>query len=188
MRRHGAAWALMAFLLAGPAAADPVDYDVLDKAGHAAEAARLKIAPISALPTPARPVMISVDPAADHDVLPLAQLCAFGNANPVSDMVRRLVAQLPPSADASAPALQLRITQGRSSRRCVEVKELNMRCITRVVLGGEAQTGDQPPRPVQVVVERDASTVGPFCEGLARGTGIITREAAIQLLEKALAN
>lgn len=178
-----ARWLLaLAALLGTPAAARDIDYAAIDAPGFARLAARLKIAPVTPLPPEAATVALTAAPAADHDVLPLGQYCVFRVNNPVS----RLVAGLTPSAPAVAPRSAVAITAARSFRRCVEVGELNVRCITRVTLDATVTSGDQPARPLSVVVERDAS-IGGFCEDVAQGVGVVTREAVHQLISRALA-
>jgi hypothetical protein len=167
--------------LGGPAPAREVDYAAIDAQGFAATAARLKIAPVMPLPPGAAGVALAAQPAADHDVMALGQYCVFRITNPVTRLVAQLAAAPPP-----APAVSISITRARSFRRCVEVGELNVRCITRVTLDADVARSGQPARPLTVIVERDAS-IGGFCEDVARGVGVITRQAMHELLDRATA-
>lgn len=177
-------------LTASAGLAREIDYTKLDAVGFAATAQRLKIAPVSAAVPLARPLAVTVAAAADHETLALGIYCAaFDIANPVSRLMAMLAAEAASPAQAAqgegAP-LRLTVTTARSWRRCVEVGELNVRCITRVTLAGEVAAGEAAARPVTVSVERDAS-IGPFCEAMAQGVGVVTREAAQQLLAAATA-
>jgi hypothetical protein len=177
-------WALAvaaAMLASAPAAAREVDYAAIEAQGFAALAARLKIAPITRLPPGAAGVALVAAAAADHDVLALGQYCVFGIRNPVTRLAALLAASPP-----QQPAVAVSITRARSFRRCMEVGELNVRCITRVTLDATVTRGDQPAQPVTVTVERDAS-IGGFCEDVAQGVGVITRQAVHELLTRAAA-
>jgi hypothetical protein len=167
--------------LAAPAAAREVNYAAIDTPGFAALAARLKIAPITVLPPGALPVGLTAAPAADHEVLRLGQYCDVVVMNPVSQLVALMAAPPPPS-----PLAEVAITRARSFRRCLELSEMNVRCITRVTLDASVTKPDHPTRPISVVVERDAS-VGGFCEELAQGVGVVTRQAVHELIAKAVA-
>jgi hypothetical protein len=183
-----AAVALAALLVAAPSQARDVQLEWLAPASFAKEAAGLKIN-VSPVPVPGPfAIMLTAAPSLDHETLRLGISCsAYKINNPVSailDMVAR---------EASAPAappLRISIATARSMTRCVEVKEYNVRCITRVTLNGEAvvpASEGQTERslPLTLTLERDSS-VGGFCENTAKGVGLVTREAAQQLVAAAI--
>lgn len=173
---------LVAAWLASPAVAREVNYATIDAPGFTALAARLKIAPITALLPGPLPVVLTAAPAADHEVLRLGQYCDVTIINPVSQLVALMATPPPPS-----PSVEVAITRARSFRRCLELSEMNVRCITRVTLDADVTSSGQLKRPVTVIVERDAS-VGGFCEDVAQGVGVITRQAVHELIAKAVAD
>jgi hypothetical protein len=180
-----------------PSGTRAVDYVALTPAETAAIATDLKIRDIR--PGPERaPLDIAVEalPEADHQSLVLGNYCsAYKLWNPVSLMLGQLAFEADrdgtPGAAAGQPLLTVRLTGARSFRRCVEVSEANIRCITRVTLSGEAvhRAADGAERrvPVDAQVERDSS-VGGFCGGIARALGVVSRQAGQELLAKALAS
>jgi hypothetical protein len=174
-------WLLVAAGLATPSVAREVNYAAIDTQGFAALAARLKIAPITSLPSGALPVTLTATPATDHEVLRLGQYCDVMIKNPVSQLVALMAAPPPQS-----PSAEVAITRARSFRRCLELSEMNIRCITRVTLDASVTRPDQPTHSLSVVVERDAS-VGGFCEDVAQGVGVVTRQALHELIAKAVA-
>jgi hypothetical protein len=148
-------------------------------------------------PPPARTaidIVLEAAPAADHMSLALGNYCsAYKIWNPTGAMLKALAAEADRDgvlgSSGQGPLLTLRLDSARSYRRCVEVKEANARCITRVTLSGEAihRAADNSERRVSLKadVERDSS-VGGFCGGINRALGVITREAGQQLLADAL--
>lgn len=186
MRRVAAA--LLAVLLAGGAAARNVDYS-LDDAAMRAAAERLKITPVS--PPPARgedDIALVIAPGVDHETLALGMLCsAYKVRNPVSALLPRIAAAWDRDGDFATPpgqaAVTLRITAGRSYRRCIAVGEMDARCITKVTIDGVVEANGRSA-PVSGMAERDAS-IGGFCGALAQGIGVVGREAAIALIADA---
>lgn len=189
-----AALLAVALVVAAPASARTVDYTALTPANFSAEAAAMKVAPVSAPPARgARVITAEIAPAADHEVLTLGNYCsAYKVENPISVLMKQLVAEAGPDPAVPAASIPLKIVveTARSNQRCVEVKEYNNRCIARVTITGRAETADAAGGtrsiPLKTSIERDSS-VGGFCEGRARGLAIISREAGQQFLAAALA-
>jgi hypothetical protein len=179
---------VVALALAGPAAGRVVDYAELDQARFEADAARLKIQPISGAPAaPARTLVVELDPSINHETLALGLACSFYEVqNPMSVLFSQLLAEAGPAAAPDGARLEARVTRARSWRRCVEVGEMNYRCITRVMLTGSVPNGGGEARAISVSVERDAS-IGGLCENLAQGVGVVSREAALQFIAAAQA-
>lgn len=172
-----------------------VEYETLTPAETEAIALDLKITGISPAPAKA-PVDIAVEaqPAADHLSLALGNYCsAYKVWNPVSLMLTNLAAEADRDGVAAVPEgqplLLLKLASARSFRRCVEVSEYNVRCITRVSLSGEAvrreADGAERKAPISVQVERDSST-GGFCGGIARSLSVVSRQAGQEFLAAAL--
>ncbi len=184
--------ALIAILgIVGAAAARNVDYAALTPEKFASEAERLKIAPISPLPDiSARPLFtIRLAAALKHETLALGNYCAVAVTNDVAAMMQKLVEDLKTEQEVAAtgPEIIIALSQARSYRRCIEVAEMNIRCITTVMLVGSKWPDSAAAKQISVRVERDSS-VGGFCENVARGVGIVTREAGQQFLAAALAD
>lgn len=176
-------------LCAGSAAARVVDYKSINAGNFAAQAAELKIAPVSAPPTrTGRDIAGQIAPGVDHEVLTLGTYCsAYKVENPISSMLVALFAEATrdPATPATAARLTIKVAAARSNQRCVEVKEYNVRCIARVTITGEVEVEGRSA-PVSVSVERDSS-VGGICGDRARGMGLVSREAGQQFLAAALA-
>lgn len=189
--RFAAAFAICAVAaLAGPAQSRVVDYSTLTAEGFVSEAARLKIAPISPPPASSgRDIVARIAATGiDHEVLTLGNYCsAYKVENPISAMLQGLfvAAARPPGLPSAADAVTIAVTSARSNQRCVEVKEMNVRCIARVTIVGEAEAG-QRKVPLSVSVERDSSVTG-LCGDRGRAVGVISREAGLQFLAAALA-
>jgi hypothetical protein len=178
-----------------PSGARAIDYAALTPAETTAIATDLKIRDITPAP-PRAAVDIAVEalPAADHQSLALGNYCSgYKLWNPVGLMLGALAAEADrdgtPGAAEGQPLLTIRLTAGRSFRRCVEVAEYNTRCITRVTLAGEAvhraADGTERRVPIETQVERDSSVAG-FCGGIARALGVVSRQAGQELIDKAL--
>lgn len=176
-------------LAAAPAAARVVDYSI-DEAGYGKAAAELKITPLAELSPPVNwRVELTAAPMVDHETMALGMYCSGKVENPISLMLKRMADRFAQPAAGQPARLTIEVTEARSYRRCIEADELVMRCITRVRLKGEAVAeGPQGSRrfPVAADVERTASVDG-FCGGLARGIGTISRQAAIALINDAVA-
>lgn len=184
-----AALLALAALAAMPASAREVDVARLTPDGFVKDAANLKIA----VTAPAAPgpyaLTVTAAPATDHETLRLGLYCsAYQVRTPMTAILKLVAAE---ASLAAGPVLAVSVTGARSMSRCVELKEYNVRCITRVTVTGEATLpalGDAAPgrAPLSVTVERDAS-VGGFCEDISRGIGVVSREAAQQFLAAAIA-
>lgn len=172
-----------------------VEYAALTAAETQAIATDLKITAISPAPEKA-PVNVALEvaPSADHISLALGNFCsAYKLWNPVSLMLEKVVAEADPDGVAGAagdqPLLTLKLASARSFRRCVEVAEYNVRCITRVSLSGEAVhrsvDGSERRAPISVQVERDSS-IGGFCGGIGKALSVISRQAGQEYLAAAL--
>lgn len=180
-----------------PSGSRAIDYAALTPAEVASIADDLKMRDISPAP-PRASVDIAVEalPQADHQSLALGNYCSgYKLWNPVGLMLGTVAAETDrdgtPGADAGQPLLTVRLVSARSFRRCVEIAEYNVRCITRVTLSGEAvhraAEGTERRAPVDVQVERDSS-VGGFCGGIARALGVVSRQAGLELIAKAIAS
>ncbi len=175
-------------LAAAPASARVVDYTIDDAAMRAA-ATELKIAPFTPLPSRGgRTVALTVDPGADQPTLALGILCsAYKVENPVSRLMAGLVAtwakdgRITPAADQAQ--VRLHVTSARSYRRCVEMGEMNGRCITKTMIAGTVEADGQTSA-IAGEAERDAS-IGGFCGSLAKGIGVVSREAGLALIADA---
>lgn len=181
---------LAALALPALANARSVDYS-LPPAAIIAGGQELKITPLTSELHPAiRIDTVTAAPAVDHVNLSLARFCsAYKVENPISQLFAALKAEWNAAADSAAGApltpVRLTIDSASSYRRCVEVAEMNVRCITKVRIAGTVTSGDAgAPVAVTGEAERDAS-VGGLCGNLARGVGVVSREAAIALMRDA---
>ena len=180
MKRLGAvAGTILA--VAAPAAARTVELQRLTPAGFLADADNLTIKVTPPAAPGRQALMVVAAPGLDHETLRLGIFCsAYKVMLPVTAIVEMVASEA--SAPAPAPTLTLTVASARSSSRCVQIGELNVRCINKVSISGTADA-----RPVAVSVERDAS-VGGFCEDIARGLGVVAREAAQQFIAAATAD
>lgn len=194
--RAGAALAALTLGLAAVAAnARTVDYS-LNHAALEQAAVQQHIGQIS--PPPARgdiDLAFAADPGTDHVTLALGNHCsAYKVENPVSAMLRTLVVSwdrdgtLAPSGTTGVAFM--RLTKASSYNRCVQLKETDGRCITRVRLAGtisvDGASGAARSFPIAADVEK-SGTVGGFCGNIARFIGIVSREAGIALIADARA-
>jgi hypothetical protein len=178
-----------------PSGKRAIDYAALTPAETAFIANDLKIRDIKPAPDRADvDIAVVALPEADHQSLALGNYCsAYKLWNPVGLMLGTLAAEADrdgtPGAEAGLPLLTVRLTSARSFRRCVEIAEANVRCITRVTLSGEAlhraANGAERRVPIDAQVERDSSVAG-FCGGIARALGVVSRQAGQELLAKAI--
>lgn len=187
----GAVFAALALGSAG-AQARVVDYQI-DRATLEQAAADQLDGPLS--PPPERgdaQLAFVADPGTDHVTISAGVACsAYKVENPVSQMLVPLLQHW--DADGTlggADAITLRLTRASSFNRCVQLKEFDGRCITRVRLAGtlslRSADGATADVPVSANVER-SGTVGGFCGNLARFIGMVSREAGIALLADARA-
>lgn len=187
-----AAATLVSALFAAPAAAERTPSYMQDEAAFAADAAAIKAGALA--PMPARGAFdIALDDASklDGKLLMLGISCRFWKVdNPLSQIVSRTLGAWDRdgalSASPASPAVRFRATSALTTMRCVEVKEMKARCLTRTRIAGDAtvlRAGAAPQvSPVSVEVEHQQN-VG-VCSGLARGTGLSGRAAGIALVEK----
>lgn len=172
-----------------------VDYAKADDA-FTEDAALLKIQPLSVTPLKST-WNISFDAATgvDHITLALGMYCsAYKVENPVTAMFERLIVGwdqdgILGNTTPGTPQLAIHLAEARSYRRCVELKEMNARCITRVTFKGDARfidtNGAERQFPVIADVERDAS-IGGICGNLAKGIGVVTHQAGITFIADAV--
>lgn len=134
--------------------------------------------------------------AADHRVIVASNYCqAYHIENPVSVLLQDLVKTANGGADGKTgstakPSVTLRLLSGSTVLRCMGKSDLATICKNRVRITAEASVihadGSIAQAPLVAQVEREGR-VGGFCGNIARYTGIVTREAAIDLLRQAQA-
>jgi hypothetical protein len=117
---------------------------------------------------------------------------AYGIDNPVSLLLADLLGPPPAGSSSSAPAgtdgaVVMKMTAGSSVLRCVGKSDVEVLCMNRVRLTAEVRMpgadGSTNTRTLVAQVERKGR-VGGFCGNIARYTGIVTREAAFDLLRQ----
>lgn len=178
-----------AIMAAVPATARVVDYSVSDELIRQ-EGFELKIAPISEAVQPGdRNISLNIAPGIDHITMALGMYCsAYKVENPVTQLLQRLAADRSIAASASnttTTTAYIAVTSARSYRRCVELGEMNVRCIVRVSINGTVADKDGATGiPISADVERDSSVSG-ICGSLARGIRVVSREAGIALFKDA---
>ena len=180
---------MAAIAVTAPSHARIVDYS-LDDSTILKEAAELKITPVSDTPKPGdRRISVSFGKDIDHITTALGMYCsAYKVENPITQLIKRVAAERSISEltkpTEAAPPLAIQVTAARSYRLCVELGEMNVRCIVRVVIDGTASTPDGNQVPIKADVERDSSVSG-ICGSLARGIRVVSREAGVQLVKDA---
>ena len=187
---------LIAPTVSGTAVARTVEY-LHDMAAIQAAAADQGIpGPFSQAPVPGQSAITLETPAAaDHRVIVASVYCqAYHIENPGSALLQDLVtaangAQPGPGAPAG-PAVLLRVLSGSTLLRCMGKSDIAAMCKNRVRITAEASVtrpdGSTVKTPLVAQIERDGR-VGGFCGNIARYTGIVTREAAIDLIRQARA-
>lgn len=151
--------------------------------------------PFSDVPVPGGPpIALETPTAADHRVIVASVYCqAYKIENPVSVLLQKLVAkaneiQFPAGGGAGVSPLSLRILSGSTVLRCMAKNDFQATCRNRVRITAEASLqrpdGSISKTPLVAQVERDGR-VGGFCGNIARYTGIVTREAGIELIRQA---
>lgn len=173
---------------ASPAASRVVEYN-LDKAAIESAALDQGIdGPFSDAPDPTSfPFSIETSSAADHSAKIVSIYCqAYKMENPISALMQHLL----PAASPSTSRPVLRLTKGSTLLRCLGSGEFKNICKNEVKLSAELdfKSADGTPvtLPVSASVERNGR-VGGFCGNMARYTAIVSREAGIELLNKARA-
>jgi hypothetical protein len=145
-------------------------------------------------PGPVR-IVLEAAPAADHRVTVASVYCqAYGIDNPVSALLQDLIQAanaVQPGAPAGTdarPTVTLRIVSGSTVLRCLGKNDLAVICKNRVRVTADASMirpdGSRAATQLVAQVEREGR-VGGFCGNIARYTGIVTREAGIELVTRA---
>ncbi|HYW14838.1 MAG TPA: hypothetical protein VE891_01610 [Allosphingosinicella sp.] len=193
MRRSVLAGAAAALAVAAPAAAARIADYSLTEAQFEALAAKLGVEGFRAAPGKGDVDVVVEAPAIDHRTRVLGISCTAWNVdNPISQMVKRALAAWDRDGGLSAPSepralVTVRLESGSSNMRCVQVKELKMRCLLRASLAGSAtiERPGSPARtePVLVEVEQEQKMAG-FCNGMAQGTSLLGRTASLALIDK----
>lgn len=186
---------LVALSAASPAAARVVEY-LDDMAAIRAAADDQGITgSFSEPPDPGNALILLETPtAADHRVVVGSNYCqAYHIENPVSVLLQNLAdaanrTQVAAAGPDSRPVLSLRILSGSTLLRCMGKSDVETLCKNRVRITAEASfkrpDGAIVTTPVVAQIERNGR-VGGFCGNIARYTGIVTREAGIDLIRRA---
>ena len=159
MRRSALAGAAAALAVAAPAAAARVADYSLTEAQFEALAAKLGVEGFRQAPEKSEVDVVVEAPAIDHRTRGLGISCTAWNVdNPISQMVKRAMSAWDRDGALSAPSgprplITVRIDSASSNMRCVQVKELKMRCLLRASLAGTA-TLERPGAPPWPVVGR----------------------------------
>ena len=134
--------------------------------------------------------------AADHQAIIAGIYCqAYKIRNPVSVLMNALAVQADNDgklveASSGQADIVIRLLKGSTVLRCLTTNDFDNRCRNTVRISAEAifkkTDGTQTTLPITAEVERKGR-VGGFCGHIARYTGIVTREAGVALLDKALA-
>lgn len=178
---------LVAF--ATPAPARTVEYpDDLTVIKAAAEDQGIE-GPFSEKPGPGQlRIALETPERADHRVVVASVYCqAYGIDNPTSTLLQYLVKASAPVAE-DAPVLTIRVVSGSTVLRCLGKSDFEVKCKNRVRIvaeAGFAKNGQTMKVPLVAQVEREGR-VGGFCGNIARYTGIVTREAGIDLIRQAV--
>lgn len=194
MRRSALAGAALALAVAAPAAAARLADYSLTEAQFEALAAKLGVDGFR--PAPGRSgvdVLIEEPAAIDHRIRVLGISCTAWNVdNPISQMVTRALSAWDRDGALSVPSeprplIRLRLESASSTLRCVQVREMKMRCLLRASLAGSAtlERPGGPPRtqPILVEVEQEQKMAGP-CNGMAQGTSLLGRTASFALIDR----
>lgn len=153
--------------------------------------------PFSEAPAPGgAEIVLETAGAADHRVVVASQYCqAYRLENAVSALLKELVARANPAPEPTnitvgGRTVKLRVVSGSTVLRCMGKSDLTMICKNRVRLTAIASVaradGSTAETPLAAQVEREGR-MGGFCGNIARYTGIVTREAGIDLLRQAQA-
>ena len=193
MRRSVLAGAAAALAVAAPAAAARIADYSLTEAQFEALAAKLGVEGFRSAPGKGDVDVVVEAPAIDHRTRVLGISCTAWNVdNPISQMVKRALAAWDRDGALSAPSeprpvIRVRLDSASSNMRCVQVKELKMRCLLRASLAGTAtlEKPGSPARtePITIEVEQ-AQKLGGFCGGMASGTSLLGRTASLALVDR----
>lgn len=131
--------------------------------------------------------------AADHRVVVASLYCqAFHIDNPVSVLLQDFIGRAPQEKTFGTTGepqrtVVLKVTSGSTVLRCMAKSDVEPICKNRVRITAEASfqrdDGSIATLPIISQVEREGR-VGGFCGNIARYTGIVTREAAIELIKQ----
>lgn len=137
-------------------------------------------------------VVLEGESAIDHRLAILGISCRAWNVdNPLSQMVKRTLTAWDEdgelaAASAAAGAIRLRLEIASSTMRCVQVKELKMRCLVTMALSGTATrevAGAERSYPIAIDLRQEQKMSG-LCNGLAQGSSLIGRAASIALTDR----
>ena len=141
-------------------------------------------------------IALDTPAAADHQAIIASIYCqTYKIWNPVSVLMNQLAVQADNDGklvDASSGQadIVIRLLKGSTVLRCLTTNDFDNLCRNTVRISAEATfektNGTLTTVPITAEVERKGR-VGGFCGHIARYTGIVTREAGIALLNKALA-
>lgn len=194
MRALAAAAAAALVAAASPAAAArTADYSLTDEQ-YASLAGNLGVEGFRPMPERGGvEVVLEEATPIDHRVRVLGISCTAWNVdNPISQMVKRSLIAWDRDGSLAAvggagPLVRVRLDGAASSLRCVQVKELKMRCLLRASLSGTAtrEESGKPPRtePLVIEVEQEQKMSGA-CNGMAQGTSLLGRTASIALVDR----
>lgn len=173
-------------LAAHAAGARTVPYP-MDAAARSAAAERYGIAVPDEPAKGTVDVALEMSPAVDHRAVRGGIVCgAWPIDNPISKLIQPMVADHNPSGKvaATSPGVALlSIKRASTLGRCFMTGELQSACVTRVTIDATLRpAGSSEEIPLRAQVEREQKAIG-MCDGLAIGTGLISREAMIALLK-----
>ena len=179
-------------LAAAPASGRTVDYQLTEEEFRTAAAAIGAPAPVAAPSRGPLHVVIENAERLDHQLMILGIHCrAWEVNNPLSQMVRRSFAAWDSDGAlepvAGAPLLRVEIGSAGSTLRCVEVQELESRCMVRTRISGEAtfQRPGAPDRTIPFSIQDEQINDRPgACGTLSRGTALSGRAASFALIER----
>lgn len=172
-----------------PARADRIVNYAVDEVAAVRDAAEqgVALAPIPARGT--RHLAVRIAPAVDHEVLRVGIACsAWKVQNPMSALLQRFLTAFdrdgaPASSLTPAAGMLVTVDRARTLSRCVGTGEMRTTCITRVSIDGTTMLHGETARPFRVEREEAAKGVG-VCAGLARGIGLVSRQAAGALVDE----
>lgn len=192
MRARLALIGLLGAIGASPAGAERAPAYGQPDAQFAADAASLKAGEIAAMPGRGGFDLVLEDGGKlDRRMMMLGIYCrAWKVANPLSAMVARALGSWDRDGQLggvpTGPTIRFRATHALATMRCVEVKEMKTRCLTRTAIDGEATIVREgvPARSAPISIEVEHQQNIGVCNGLAQGTGLSGRAASIALVEK----
>jgi uncharacterized lipoprotein YmbA len=178
-------------LVCAPAAfARTADYS-RSEAQFADDAKELDVAAMAAMPERGEvDLLVENAQSLDHRLKILGIHCsAWKVENPLSQMVARALGMWDRDGTLGPaerrPLVRLRFTSASSNMRCVEVEELEGRCLTRTSINGEAviEKEGQAARTAPIAIEVEEQQAVGAC-AVARGAGLSGRAASIALVDR----